>query len=129
MLALVNDPGVNFEELDDDAQLNATAARNTVGHRDGPDETPQTGDDDQFDDLGELDAVPYVGANALEALLAHAISKGLLEGGGAEAIFSPQPRPDSHTARIASMIDDAEPSIDIAMYSYRTCRVANLDRV
>ncbi len=37
----------------------------------------------------------------------------------AEVIFSPQPYEDSHLARTAELIDGAEVSIDLAMYSFR----------
>ena len=37
----------------------------------------------------------------------------------AEVIFSPQPYADSHLARTAALIDGAEVSIDLAMYSFR----------
>ncbi|MBT8495854.1 MAG: hypothetical protein KJO07_22615, partial [Deltaproteobacteria bacterium] len=68
ILALVNDLSVDFEELDVDAGLNATAAANIIAHRDGPDGTPGTSDDDLFDDIDELDAVSHVGPAALEDL-------------------------------------------------------------
>jgi hypothetical protein len=80
VLALVNDPTVTFDELDVDAGLNATAAKNIIAHRDGPDGQPGTSDDDLFDgpDLSELDAVSGVGPSALNSLLEHATAKGLL---------------------------------------------------
>jgi hypothetical protein len=53
--ALVNDKSVDFEELDIDARLHATAARNIIKHRDGPDELPDTADDDDYDTLQELE--------------------------------------------------------------------------
>ena len=75
------------EELDLDAALDARAARNIARHRDGADGLPGTGDDDRFDDLAELDAIPYVGPVALERLVAYARALGLVgedggEGGG-----------------------------------------------
>ncbi len=127
VLALVNDLSVDFVELDDDARLNARAARNIIRHRDGVDETPGSLDDDLFDDLAELDAVSYVGPRALDALLAYAIEKGLLNDSSsvASVIFSPQPLSNSHTARVATMIDQATESIDIAIYSYSSAAVAD----
>ncbi|MCP4447049.1 MAG: hypothetical protein GY811_17130 [Myxococcales bacterium] len=124
ILALVNDFTVDFEELDDTARLNARAARNIIAHRDGADGTE---DDDVFDNLKELDDVPYVGKRALEALLEYAIAKGLLneDEAGASAIFSPQPLDESHTAKIAEMIGQARETIDIAMYSYSSAAIAD----
>jgi hypothetical protein len=49
--------------------LSATAAARIVAHRNGPDKMPGTADDDIFDSLNELDAVPYVGNLALGKLV------------------------------------------------------------
>ncbi|HEU5060485.1 MAG TPA: phospholipase D-like domain-containing protein [Kofleriaceae bacterium] len=106
VLALVNDPAVDVAELDDDAGLHATAAKNIVARR-------------PYDTLAELDAVPFVGPVALAALLDYAKEKGLLGGGGnVSVIFSPQPADSSHNARVAQLIDAAQHTIDIAMYSF-----------
>ncbi|MCX5743463.1 MAG: hypothetical protein NT062_13300 [Proteobacteria bacterium] len=56
--------------LDDDVPLDRRAAENIVAHRDGADGIHGTADDDPFDDLAELDAIPYVGPVALASLLA-----------------------------------------------------------
>ncbi len=77
VLALVNDLSVGFDELDIDARLNATAARNIIAHRDGSDATPGTADDNLFDDFAELDAVSGVGNSALASLLAYATEQGI----------------------------------------------------
>ncbi|HET6584959.1 MAG TPA: phospholipase D-like domain-containing protein [Nannocystaceae bacterium] len=121
VLALVNDPDVDFAELDDDAALNATAADRIFQHRDGADGEAGTSDDDPFDDLAELDAVPFVGNVALERLLAYAIANGYLVESGdttTDVIFSPQPSGQTHNARVAQLIGTAEHTIDIAMYSF-----------
>jgi phosphatidylserine/phosphatidylglycerophosphate/cardiolipin synthase-like enzyme len=119
VLALVNDTSVDAGELDDDAGLHATAAKNIIAHRDGSDAAAATADDDPYDTLAELDAVPFVGPIALAALLDYAKEKGLLGGeGNASVIFSPQPAEASHNARIAQLIDQAEHTVDVAMYSF-----------
>ena len=119
VLALVNDTAVDVGELDNDAGLNATAAKNIIAHRDGSDAAAATADDDPYDTLAELDAVPFVGPIALTALLEYAKEKGLLGGeANVSVIFSPQPAEASHNARIAQLIDQAEHTVDIAMYSY-----------
>lgn len=84
VLALVNDPTRDKTQLREEAGLSARVATNIVTHRDGADGTPGTDDDDRFDDLGELDAVPYVGTKVLKALLLYAKALGLVgnEGGG-----------------------------------------------
>jgi hypothetical protein len=71
VLALANTASLTV--LDDDAGLDARAARNIVDHRSGP--------GGLFDDLAELDAVSYVGPVALEQLLAHAYALGLVDDG------------------------------------------------
>jgi phosphatidylserine/phosphatidylglycerophosphate/cardiolipin synthase-like enzyme len=131
VLALVNDPAVDFVELDDDARLHKTAAANIIDHRDGPDGIPGTGDDDRFDDLAELDAIKFVGPTALGQLLDYAIAHGYLQpGGGAgessiDVIFSPQPSDATHNAEVARLIDEAQASIDIAMYSFSNAGIKN----
>jgi len=136
VLALVNDPEVDFTELDDDAGLNKTAAERIFRHRDGEDGESGTADDDAFDSLAELDAVPFVGKVALEQLLAYAIAQGYLEETGeriTDVIFSPQPAAQSHNARVAQLIGTAEETIDVAMYSFsdagiNTALAAAVDR-
>ena len=68
ILAYVNAPATDFVALDDDAGLNALAAARIIDHRDGADALAGTGDDDPFDDMGELDSVPYVGPAAITTL-------------------------------------------------------------
>jgi hypothetical protein len=70
----------DLDELDHAAQLDARAASGIVAHRSGGDGIDGTDDDDPFDDLAELDAVPWVGPTALERMLAHAEAEGLLGG-------------------------------------------------
>lgn len=121
VLALVNDPAVGLATLDDDAKLNVKAASAIIEHRDGDDGEPETGDDDRFDDLAELDRVPFVGQSALNALLGYAIAHGYLEaddGRTTDVVFSPQVFANSHNARIAQLITGAQHTIDIAMYSF-----------
>lgn len=80
VLALVNDPAITFTILDDEVGLDRRAAENIIARRDGADALAGTGDDDLFDTVAELDAVPYVGASALDALLAYAVAHGYLPG-------------------------------------------------
>lgn len=62
----------DFEELDDGVPLDRRAAEGIWAHRVGPDGVPGSADDDPFDTLAELDAVPWVGPAALQAMLAYA---------------------------------------------------------
>lgn len=132
VLLLVNDPEVDFEELDDDARLNRRAASNIIAHRDGADELVGGGDDDLFDTLEELDDVRFVGSAALRALLEYATDHGYLaqvQGGGTtgdvmtDVIFSPQPSDATHNARVAELIATAQETIDVSMYSFSNAGV------
>ncbi|MBC8071436.1 MAG: hypothetical protein IAG13_24125, partial [Deltaproteobacteria bacterium] len=69
VLTLVNT--ASFEQLDLEVGLRSDAAVEIVAHRRGPDDDDGTSDDDPFDDLAELDEVPYVGRHALAAMLDH----------------------------------------------------------
>ena len=120
-LALVNDPAVDFITLDDDVRLDRRAAENIIAQRDGADAVPETGDDDLFDSIPELDNVSYVGKTALALLRDYAVAHGYLDGvsiGTADVIFSPQSYWNSHNVRVAEILDNAEHSVDIAMYSF-----------
>ncbi|MEM6291254.1 MAG: phospholipase D-like domain-containing protein [Myxococcota bacterium] len=125
VLLLVNDPAVDVGELDDDARLDARAARNIIEHRDGDDGIAGTDDDDAIDSIEELDGIGYVGPRAFGRLIEYAVAQGYLaqvEGADddvmTDVIFSPQPTEATHNIRVAELIDQAQTSIDIAMYSY-----------
>jgi phosphatidylserine/phosphatidylglycerophosphate/cardiolipin synthase-like enzyme len=108
------------------AKVTAKVAGNIVSHRDGADAKANTGDDDKFDTLAELDAIPFVGPATLKALVQAARDRGLVPSGGAniDVVFSPRPATDSHMTRIAKMIREAKESVDIAMYSYSDAGIA-----
>ncbi|MGE0548412.1 MAG: phospholipase D-like domain-containing protein [Kofleriaceae bacterium] len=128
VLALVNDAATTVTVLDGDAGLSVRVAKNIVRHRQGGDAADGTGDDDRFDTLAELDAIPYVGPAALNALLEYARERGLIGSSGAaniDVIFSPQTGSATHNARIASMINSAQHSLDIAIYSYSDAGIAS----
>ncbi len=72
LLAFVNHCTTTSTVLDDDVGLTSRAAGNIVAHRDGTDSICGTADDDPFDNVTELDNVPYVGASALAALRTYA---------------------------------------------------------
>jgi|GEM_PF-1723870 len=71
----------SFEVLDDDVALDRRAAKNIVAHRDGPDATAGTADDNVIGSLDELDAIPYVGDSAIAKLQRYADLAGLPDGG------------------------------------------------
>jgi N-acetylneuraminic acid mutarotase len=79
VLAAVNESWVDADLLHTDGQLSSRAARNIIAHRDGADGVFGTADDDPFDTLAELDAVPFVGPVTLRALAAFAESNGFVK--------------------------------------------------
>jgi phosphatidylserine/phosphatidylglycerophosphate/cardiolipin synthase-like enzyme len=112
VLALVNDPAVDADELDLGAGLSKRAATNIVAAR-------------PFATLAALDAVAYVGPKTLEALLDYARATGrVVAAARIDAVFSPQPLANTHTARIAAMIRAAHATIDIAMYSFSNTEIS-----
>lgn len=74
--AFLNDADTTLALLDDTVGLNAIAASNLIAHRDGPDATFGTGDDDLFETVQEIDDVYYVGPSALSLLFDYAIDSG-----------------------------------------------------
>ncbi len=82
VLGLVNDPATTLYVLDELVPLNRRAAENLIAHRDGPDGVRGTADDDPFDDVAEVDAVPQVGPAAMASLLAYAEAHGYVPSGG-----------------------------------------------
>jgi len=96
--------------------VTTTAATNIIAHRDGADAAFGTTDDDLFDDLAELDAVPWVGPATIARILASVQDQcGTIP--TAEVVFSPQPYATSHIQRVIKAIDAAGTSLDIAMYN------------
>jgi hypothetical protein len=81
VLALLADPATTLYVLDELVPLDKRAAENLIAHRNGPDGVLGTADDDAFDTLAEVDAIPYVGATALAKLTAYAEAKGYVPSG------------------------------------------------
>jgi Proprotein convertase P-domain len=82
IVKLLNDPSTTFSVLDDLVPLDKRAATNLIAHRDGADGVRGTTDDDRFDTVAEVDAVPYVGDSALDHLRAYAAAHGYTPSGG-----------------------------------------------
>src|SRR5688572_28795058 len=101
VLALVNDKTMTASKLKSAAGVTTRVSNNITRHRDGTDAMAGTSDDDPFDTLAELDAIPYVGPVRLNALLEAARDRGLVGGGAAkiDVVFSPQAAANSHNAR------------------------------
>ncbi len=126
VLAFVNDASMTAPKLKAEAGITSRVSNNIVNHRRGPDGSVNTADDDKFDTLAELDAIPYVGPATLNALLEAARERGLVASGAKiDVVFSPQPAAESHNARIADMIEGAQHSVDIAIYSYSDANIAS----
>src|SRR5687768_18014907 len=72
VLDLANYPGVDQAKLDDVVGLEGRAAAGIAAYRAGADARFPSLDDNHFGDVGELDAVSYVGDAAFTKLLAFA---------------------------------------------------------
>ncbi|MGB0591659.1 MAG: phospholipase D-like domain-containing protein [Myxococcota bacterium] len=128
VLAWVSDPTVDVDLLDNSG-VNRRAAGNIVAFRDGDDLTPGTSDDQVFDSLATLDAVSWVGPVTFEQLV-NAVSE-RCEGDAStaastdgtmslEVVFSPSSDyHESMLGKASEVINAAEHSIDLAMYSFR----------
>ena len=121
MLTFVNDGATTLDVLKN-AGVHSRASQNIIGYRSGADEQFGTDDDVSFGDVQQLDDVYYVGPAAFRQLAAHIASRCEVTG-SIEVIFSPTSFEESHLARIIELIDGAQYSIDIAMYSFRDQRL------
>lgn len=117
VLRLVNGRSLSVEALKAGG-VHTRAAKGLVKARAGADALVDTADDAYFTDLAAVDAVKYVGPVAFRQLLSFA-GEICTPGGDVDVIFSPQPYNRSHLARTAELIDGAQRSLDIAMYSFR----------
>jgi hypothetical protein len=114
VLRFLNGPDATVDVLDVDAALDARAARNIVGHVRGADRVLGTADDDLLDSVYELDAVPYVGATALDHLLTYVDSIG----GVATMTIEGVPLTDAQAAAILEVANGAtaaEIDVDAAL--------------
>lgn len=101
------------------AGVHTRASKNIVAARNGADAAPGTADDVLFADLEQLDDVYYVGPAAMEQLrLAVVASCNVAEVAPLDVIFSPQAYWDSHLGKMQELLDGADNTVDIAMYSF-----------
>jgi phosphatidylserine/phosphatidylglycerophosphate/cardiolipin synthase-like enzyme len=125
VLALVNDPATSADDLKDGG-VHSRAANNIIDARNGDDGEAGTNDDVAFESVRDIDDVFYVGPVALDQLVALVADRCIIAATQTEVIFSPQDYEDSHLARIAELIDGAQHSLDIAMYSFSDGRMYNV---
>jgi phosphatidylserine/phosphatidylglycerophosphate/cardiolipin synthase-like enzyme len=115
VVAYLNDASVTAGTLREGG-IHSRAAGSLIAYRNGPDGAAGTSDDNLFESIEEVDAVAWVGPTAMAQLVA--IVKDLCgQAPSIDVIFSPQPYESSHLVRVARLIDEAERSLDIAMYS------------
>lgn len=72
VLALVNYPATDAAVLDNQVGLDARAAKNIIAYRNGADGVAPSPDDNTFEDVAELDAIPYVADRAFASLRTYA---------------------------------------------------------
>jgi len=78
LLDFLNDASTTQDVLDNEIGLDARAASNLISHRDGLDRLHGSDDDNPFDNLAEVDAVPWVGPTTMERLLDYADDQGFV---------------------------------------------------
>jgi phosphatidylserine/phosphatidylglycerophosphate/cardiolipin synthase-like enzyme len=108
ILAVANDISHDEAAFDGAIGLDRRAAKGLIVQR-------QAG---VFTSLAQLYAVPYCKASCLSDLLEYAATHGIYTLPQIDVVFSPQPIESSHLTRVAQLIDGAQETIDIAMYSY-----------
>ncbi len=108
VLAMLNHRAMTRDVLDDDVGLDSRAATNLVAHRNGADGVLGTADDDRFDTIAEADAVPYVGASALDKLLAYATAHGWVDPGeDVVGVYDDVPFTAAEIAAVLALVADA----------------------
>ncbi len=119
IVLMLNDPATTLETLTD-AGVHTRGAGNIIEHRAGADGQLNTDDDAYFADAVAVDDVYWVGPVAMGQLaeMVDAYCATPPER-TSEVIFSPQPYFDSHLSAVADLIDGAQRSLDIAVYSFR----------
>ncbi len=120
---MANDPATTADTLVA-AGVASRAARGIIAHRDGPDGVAGTADDDRFDSAQEVDDIAYVGSKTFGKMIA-TVAHRCEHKPSAEVIFSPRGYDESHLARIAQLIDSAQRSIDVAIYSFSDSAVSD----
>ncbi len=125
LLALLNDPLIDLAHLKGHG-VHSRAASNLINTRNGADKLAGTPDDTIFESLVQIDRVPYVGKAAMTQLASLVEHLCVAPSNSRnEIIFSPQPIGESHVARVAELIDEAEVSADIAVYSFSDAGVTS----
>jgi phosphatidylserine/phosphatidylglycerophosphate/cardiolipin synthase-like enzyme len=126
LLAELNGPLAQVDALKE-VGVHTRAAKSISAYVLGADGSLGTWDDGTIETLEQLDALKYVGPAALSQLLtmprvAQASCGVEVE---ADVIFSPQPSDATHLVRVASEIDKAQHTLDIAMYSFSNSGIFN----
>ena len=116
VLAYVNDPATTYEQMKADG-IYSRSAKNILAYRAGADRVDGTEDDQVFDTIEELDDVYYVGPKTMQRLV-EACEHRCWVSTSAQVIFSPQPTDQTHLVRVEQLIDAAENTVDVAMYSF-----------
>ncbi len=120
MLAFLNSTSASLQVLNDQVPLDSRAAHNLVARRNGPDGLQGTADDQPFRSLAEVDAVGYVGNEALAALTAYARSTDwiLLEDAECVGTFESVVFTAGHMRRVLALANQANATfldVDVAL--------------
>ena len=84
VLDFLNAESTTVDVLDYDVPMDARAAGNLIGHRNGGDDLWGTTDDDVFGSLDEVDSVRWVGPKTIERMVDYVSSLGMVPSGSDE---------------------------------------------
>jgi phosphatidylserine/phosphatidylglycerophosphate/cardiolipin synthase-like enzyme len=121
MMGLLNAKATGYNQLRA-LKIAAAPSKAIIAHRDGADAVFGTADDNPYNDLAELDAIKGVGPVVMQRIATAVEAQ--CTGTDVDVIFSPQTYDSSHLARIAKLIDSANRSLDIAMYSFSDANIS-----
>lgn len=111
LLGFLNAATTTIDVLDVDVALDRRAAENLISHRNGPDLVFGTADDDIFDDVSEIESVPWVGDSAFERLLAHLFANGLVPAGDdLLGVYDGVPFTVNEAAAVLGFVNAASPT-------------------
>lgn len=123
LLQILNSSATTADDLKSHG-VHTRASNNLIEARNGADGLAGTQDDFVFATIQEIDDVSWVGPAAMDSLASIIADLCVVNSASqVEVIFSPQPYEQSHLAKVAKLIDGAQHSIDIAMYSYGDARI------
>lgn len=108
VLDFLNHATTDLHVLDVDVALHATAAKNLIAHRNGPDGQFGTSDDDAYDNVAEVLAVPQVGPARLKQITDYAAAQGFVpEGDDLLGVYDGVPFSVNEAEAVLALVNSA----------------------